>query len=60
MKGQEIEKQEAPIGSARRILEWLKNNPVPEGSRRSAEEIDAYIEEERRSWDRLEQEPSDG
>jgi hypothetical protein len=50
MKGQETEKPEAPIGSARRILEWLKNNPLPEGSRRSAEEIDADIEKERNSW----------
>ena len=38
-------------GSGRAILAWLKAHPVPEHARRSAEEIDAAIEEERRSWD---------
>jgi hypothetical protein len=51
MKRQKSQKPEAPIGSPERILEWLKNNPMPEASRRTAEEIDAAIEEERRAWD---------
>ena len=41
----------AQHGSGRAILEWLKAHPVPEHARRSAAEIDAAIEEERRSWD---------
>lgn len=43
---------EPPLGSAERILGWLEKHQLPEYSRRSAEEIDAYIEEERNSWDR--------
>lgn len=38
-------------GSARRILDWLENHPLPDYARRSAAEIDAAIEEERESWD---------
>lgn len=38
-------------GSARAILGWLANNPLPAYARRSAEEIDAAIREERESWD---------
>ena len=38
-------------GSGHAILEWLKAHPVPVHARRSAEEIDADIEEQRRSWD---------
>lgn len=38
-------------GNARSILEWLENNPLPDYAQRSAEEIDADIEEERASWD---------
>ena len=38
-------------GSARAILDWLKSHPLPVYARRSAEEIDADIEEQRRSWD---------
>ncbi len=41
----------AERGTGRAILEWLKAHPVPRHARRSAEEIDADIEEERRSWD---------
>jgi prevent-host-death family protein len=41
----------AERGSGRAILAWLKAHPVPEHARRSAEEIDADIEAERRSWD---------
>ena len=37
--------------TGRAILDWLSRNPLPENVRRSAEEIDAAIEEERRSWD---------
>jgi len=38
-------------GSAKRILDWLKKNPRPAYGRRTAEEIDADIEAERKSWD---------
>jgi len=38
-------------GSARAILSWLEKHPLPDYARRSAEEIDAAIDEERRSWD---------
>lgn len=38
-------------GSARCILEWLDGNPLPAYARRSQEEIDAGIAEERDAWD---------
>ena len=38
-------------GSAEGILDWLRKHPRPTHSRRSAEEIDADIEAERKSWD---------
>jgi prevent-host-death family protein len=38
-------------GSAAVILEWLRNHPLPPYARRSADEIDAAIEEEREAWD---------
>jgi prevent-host-death family protein len=38
-------------GSARAILDWLESRSLPGYARRSAEEIDAAIEAERRSWD---------
>lgn len=38
-------------GSARAILGWLKSHKLPAYARRSAEEIDAAIDEERRGWD---------
>ncbi len=41
----------AQHGTGRAILDWLRAHPVPEHARRSAAEIDASIEEERRSWD---------
>jgi prevent-host-death family protein len=40
-----------PLGSPQRILAWLKQNPLPESSRRSAEEIDGDIQAERDAWD---------
>ena len=40
-----------PLGSPARILDWLRRNPLPESSRRSAEEIDAEIQVERDAWD---------
>ena len=40
-----------PLGSPERILAWLRDHRPPEAARRTAEEIDAGIEEERRSWD---------
>jgi hypothetical protein len=42
---------EPPLGSALRILSWLKEHRIPENARRSAEEIDADIAAERQSWD---------
>lgn len=42
---------EPPLGSAQRILAWLKEHRLPENARRSAEEIDADIAAERQSWD---------
>ena len=41
----------AGTGSARAILDWLDHHPLPDYARRSAEEIDAAIEQERQSWD---------
>lgn len=38
-------------GRGQDILDWLKRNPLPAHARRSAEEIDAGIEEERNAWD---------
>jgi prevent-host-death family protein len=39
------------VGSARAILSWLEQHSPPDYARRTAEEIDAGIEEQRRSWD---------
>ncbi len=41
----------ADTGSARAILDWLKNRPLPRYARRPADEIDAAIADERASWD---------
>jgi prevent-host-death family protein len=41
----------AERGKGRAILDWLSANPLPDYARRSGEEIDASIEEERQSWD---------
>ena len=38
-------------GSARAILHWLDSHSLPDYARRSPEEIDAAVEEERHSWD---------
>ena len=38
-------------GSAQAILGWLEHHSLPDYARRSAEEIDAGIDEERHSWD---------
>jgi prevent-host-death family protein len=38
-------------GNGKRIVAWLKAHPLPAYAKRSAEEIDAYIEEERNSWE---------
>ena len=43
--------EELPPGNGKRIVEWLRNHPLPAYARRSAEEIDAYIEEERAAWE---------
>jgi prevent-host-death family protein len=41
----------ADLGSARSILDWLESHELPSYARRSAQEIDAAIEAERRAWD---------
>ena len=38
-------------GTAEAILGYLERHPVPEHSRRTAKEIDAYIRDARNSWD---------
>jgi len=38
-------------GDARAILGWLESHPLPAYARRSAREIDASVDEERRAWD---------
>jgi prevent-host-death family protein len=38
-------------GKGRAILDWLESHPVPAYARRSAEELDGSIEEERSAWD---------
>jgi prevent-host-death family protein len=45
------EPEEHPRGSAAAILAWADANPLPEASRRSAEEIDTEIAAEREAWD---------
>jgi prevent-host-death family protein len=39
------------VGRAETIIEWLRAHPLPAYARRSAQEIDAAIAEERCSWD---------
>ncbi len=41
---------EAPVGSAERILGWLAKHPAPQYNRRKGEDIDAAVERERNSW----------
>jgi prevent-host-death family protein len=41
----------AGTGGGRAILDWLERHALPDYARRSSEEIDAAIEQERRSWD---------
>lgn len=43
--------RKAAKGNAGDILDWLDAHPLPEYARRSAQEIDADIEEARASWD---------
>ena len=38
------------VGSARCVLDWLRDHPLPPYARRSADEIDSAIREERESW----------
>ena len=38
-------------GSGAALLQFLREHPLPPESRRSAEEIDARIREEREAWD---------
>ncbi len=41
----------AGAGSARAILDWLADHPLPPYARRSAKDIDAAVEAERAAWD---------
>ncbi|MGI9035105.1 MAG: hypothetical protein ACR2GD_03590 [Pyrinomonadaceae bacterium] len=41
----------AEKGNSKRILEFLRNNRLPESARPTAEEIEAQISEARESWD---------
>jgi prevent-host-death family protein len=45
------ENPRADIGNGKAILDWLRTHPLPDYARRSAQEIDAAIEDEHRSWD---------
>ena len=47
----EISSAVSGTGNARAILDWLERHPVPDYARRSTEEIDDAIEQERQSWD---------
>ncbi|MBV8492067.1 MAG: type II toxin-antitoxin system Phd/YefM family antitoxin [Alphaproteobacteria bacterium] len=47
----DFSKSAAGVGTAQSILGWIKSHPLPAYARRSAEEIDAAIEEERTSWE---------
>ncbi len=38
-------------GNAKQVLEFLRNNRLPESARPSIEEIEAQITEARESWD---------
>ncbi len=38
-------------GNGQTLLDWLAQHPLPAYARRSAEEIDAALEEERAAWD---------
>ena len=38
-------------GRARDILEWLDRNPLPAHARRSREEIEAGVRDERAAWE---------
>ena len=40
----------AGTGEARAILDWLSRHPLPAYARRSTEEIEAAIVDERESW----------
>jgi prevent-host-death family protein len=39
------------VGSGHAILDWIEKHRLPAYARRSAEEIEAAIAEERMSWD---------
>jgi prevent-host-death family protein len=41
----------ASTGNAQAVLDWIAAHPLPGYARRTAEEIDADIAEERGSWD---------
>jgi prevent-host-death family protein len=45
-----VRSQPAGKGNGRSILAWLDGHPLPPYARRTADEIDAAIEEEREAW----------
>ncbi|MBU2753379.1 type II toxin-antitoxin system prevent-host-death family antitoxin [Acidithiobacillus sp. CV18-2] len=40
-----------PAEVRRNVLAWLQHNPLPTSLRRSAQELDSAIEQERQGWD---------
>jgi prevent-host-death family protein len=39
------------VGHGPAIVDWITSNPIPEHARRSPEEIERAIEDERNAWD---------
>jgi prevent-host-death family protein len=46
-----VRQMESERGEVQGILDWLESHPLPAHARRSVEEIDASIAEERAAWD---------
>ena len=46
-----VEEEDSGTGDVASILDWFEANPLPAHLGRSREEIDAYLEAERASWD---------
>lgn len=38
-------------GSAQAVLDWIERHPLPSYTQRSAQDIDASVQEERSAWD---------
>ncbi|MGI8404170.1 MAG: type II toxin-antitoxin system prevent-host-death family antitoxin [Thermomicrobiales bacterium] len=46
-----IEPEKKGWSTGATILDWIEKHPIPEHARRSAEEIDRAIQEERDAWE---------